>query len=168
MTNRLRIALVASLLAPCLTGCGLISFDIGQDIPAQTVPGSPVGALVPASLFSIPLNIDIASEVASHGTGPAKSVTLSSLTLTVTQPAGGTFDFLTSITISISASGLPDQQIAALAPVPGTATISIPPTPGVNLLPYINAGATIKASAAGHLPAQDTTFTGHVVVTVHV
>jgi len=52
--------------------------------------------------------------------------------------------------------------------VPGTASISIPPTGGVDLLPYINAGASITAKASGHMPAADTTFVGTVVVTVHV
>jgi hypothetical protein len=162
--------LIAPLAAALLFGgCGLVSFDVSQDIPAQTITGSPLGALLPASLFAIPMNVDLSSATASHGTGPASSVTLSSLTLTVTAPAGGTFDFVDSISIDLSASGLPDTEIAKLAPVPrGKNSISIPPTPGVDLLPYINAGATIKASASGHLPAQDTTFVGKVVVTVHV
>jgi hypothetical protein len=50
----------------------------------------------------------------------------------------------------------------------GQKTISIPPTPGVDLLPYIKAGANISASGSGHLPSQTTTYNGHVTVTVHV
>jgi hypothetical protein len=120
----------------------------------------------------VPVNVDINSETAGHGTGPAKSATLSSLTLTVTSPAGGTFDFITSIAITVSSSAdpsLPEQQIAKLEPVPATTTISIPPSPpNVNLLPYVKAGATVKATASGHLPSQDVTFDGKVVITVHV
>lgn len=78
------------------------------------------------------------------------------------------FDFVDSIAISISAAGLPDIEIARLQPVPGAASISIPPDGGVDLLPYINAGATIAASASGHMPVSDTTFAGKVVATVHV
>jgi len=63
---------------------------------------------------------------------------------------------------------LPETKIAELKPVPGTNKISIPPTPGVDLLPYIKAGAAIKATAMGHLPAQNTTIVGKVVITVHV
>jgi hypothetical protein len=154
-----------------LPGCGLVSFDVSQDIPAQTVPGSPLGALLPASLFSIPMNIDIQSETAGHGTGPAHSVTLSSVSLTVTSPAGATFDFVSAISIKISSSGnpnLPEVEIGRLDPVPGTTSISIPPTGSVDLLPYINAGATITSTAAGHMPPSDVTFVGKVVVTVHV
>ena len=169
MTSRafVRIA-VTSILLGSASGCGLVSFDVDQDIPAQTVPGSPLGALLPVSLFAIPMNVDIKSETQGHGTGPASSVTLSSISLTVTSPTGATFEFVDSIIINVSAANLPDVEIARLEPVPGTTAISIPPKSGVDLLPYINAGATITASASGHMPASDTTFVGKVVVTVHV
>jgi len=160
--------LVAAALLTGPSGCGLLSFDVSQDIPAQTVPGSPLGALLPVSLFAIPMNVDIRSETAGHGTGPANSVTLSSISLTVMSPSGATFDFVDSIVINISGPGLSEVEIGRLQPVPGTASISIPPTGGVDLLPYINAGATITAKASGHMPASDTTFVGTVVVTVHV
>jgi hypothetical protein len=157
-----------------LVGCGLVSFDVDQDIPATTIPGSPLAAVLPAgaSLFQLPLNIDINAATQGHGTGPARSANLKSLTLTVTVPSaapGNNFDFLDSIAISISASGQSDQEIAHLSPVPkGQTTISITPDSGVDLLPYIKAGANISATASGHEPAQDTTLIGHVVVTVHV
>jgi hypothetical protein len=166
-TNKGLTALVAAA-ALCGTGCGLVGFDVSQDIPAQTVPGSPLGALLPASLFSIPMNIDIEAETRGHGTGPASSVTLKSITFTVTSPAGATFDFVDSIAINISGGNLPQKEIARLDPVPGTTSISVPPSPGVDLLPYINAGATITATASGQMPTADTTFVGTVVVTVHI
>jgi len=164
-----RVFVAAALLASA-SGCGLLSFDVDQDIPAQTVPGSPLGALLPVSLFAIPMNVDISAETAAHGTGPASSVTLSSISLTVMSPSGATFDFVDSIAIRISAAdgSLPEIEIARLQPVPGAASISVPPEGGVDLLPYIKAGATITASASGHMPASDTTFAGKVVVTVHV
>ena len=165
-----RIGLAAAL-ATAVSGCGVLSFDVSQDIPAQTVPGSPLGAVLPVSLFAIPMNVDIQSETAAHGTGPADSVTLSSVSLTITSPAGATFDFVDSISITISSSAdtsLPEVEIGRLDPVPGTRSIIIPPTGGVDLLPYINAGASISAAASGHMPASDTTFVGKVVVTVHV
>jgi hypothetical protein len=171
MQSRRSLAVLVTL---ALLGCGLVSFDVDQDIPAQTIPGSPLAAVLPAgaSLFQLPLNIDINAATQGHGTGPARSANLKSLTLTVTAPSaapGNNFDFLDSIQIIISASGQSDQEIAQLSPVSkGQTTISITPDPGVDLLPYINAGATIKVTASGHEPAQDTTVVGHVVVTVHV
>jgi hypothetical protein len=151
-----------------LTGCGLASFDVSQDIPPQTIPGSPVGALLPDTLFSIPLNIDLKSTTAGHGTGPATSVKLSSITLTITSPSGGTFAFVDSISFTISARGAPDEEFARLQPVPATTTITIPPIRDVDLLDYINSGATITATVSGRAPAADTTFDGKVVVTVRV
>lgn len=172
MTFASRVAAAVSVLALAgAPGCGLIAFDVSQDIPQQTVPGSPLGALLPASLFAIPMNVDIQSATAAQGTGPAHSATLKSIALTITSPGGGTWDFVSSISISISSSGngnLPTVEIAKLQPVPGTATITIPPTSNVDLLPYINAGANITATASGHMPSSDTTFVGTVVVTVHV
>jgi hypothetical protein len=41
-------------------------------------------------------------------------------------------------------------------------------TPDVDLLPYIQAGADISATATGTQPAMDTSFDGHVTVTVHI
>jgi len=172
MIERMRSVAVAGLLVAFLSaGCGLVSFDVSEDIPEQTVPGSPLGALLPASLFAIPMDVDIQSETAARGTGPASSATLRSVTLTVTSPSGATFDFLTSISIRISSNGnssLSEIEIARLEPVPGTATIVIPPTGGVDLLPYVEAGATITATASGHMPASDITYVGTVVITIHV
>jgi len=161
---------VARFLLPLLAGCGLVSFDVSTDVPPQTIAGSPIGALVPATLFALPLNIDLAAATAARGTGPARSANLKSITFTIESPTGGTFDFLQSITISIAGNGgtLPEVQIAALQPVPGTNTISVPPTGGVDLLPYIKGGASLKATANGHLPTSNTTVTGKVVITVHV
>jgi hypothetical protein len=60
-------------------------------------------------------------------------------------------------------------EVANSAPVPrGATTLDFNIVPNVNLLPYINAGATISATATGTQPAQDTSFDGHVVVTVKI
>ena len=90
------------------------------------------------------------------------------MTLTVIAPPGETFAFLQSISLSIAAAGLPDQQIASLSPVPAQGTISLDPTPGVNLLPYIKSAATITATASGHVPARDVTFNGKLVITIKI
>jgi hypothetical protein len=169
VSTRRAVLLLAATLAS--GGCGIVSFDVGEAIPAQQIMGSPIGALLPASLFALPLDFDIQAETAARGTGPAKSANLKSLTLTITDPPDGTFEFLTSITITVAAANggaLPEVTIAELKAVPATKTISIPPKPGVDLLPYLKAGAAIKATATGHLPARTTTVGGNVVVTVHV
>jgi hypothetical protein len=161
-----RARLLLGFLA--LAGCGLVKFDIDEDIPAQTIQGSPIGALLPASLFSLPLHIDVDSSVKAHGTGVATSAYLKSLGFTVTMPAGDTFDFLDSISIKLAAPGLPEKEIAVLSPVPKATTIQLQPTPNVDLLPYLKAGPTMTATAGGHLPAHDVTFDGKLVVTIKI
>jgi hypothetical protein len=164
--TRARAHLLLGLLA--LAGCGLVKFDVGEDIPAQTIPGSPLGSLLPASLFSLPLHIDVDSSAKAHGAGVATSAYLKSLGFTVTMPAGDTFAFLDSISIKISATGLPEKEIATLSPVPSATTIQLHPTANVDLLPYLKAGPTITASAGGHVPAHDVTFDGKLVVTIKI
>src|SRR4029078_11126602 len=120
---------------------------------------------LPVALFAIPMNVDISSETAAHGTGPASSVTLSSISLTVMSPSGATFDFVDSIAIRIALAdaSLHEIKIARLQPVPGAASISVPPEGGVDLLPYIKAGATITASASVHNASCDSTFASKAV-----
>jgi hypothetical protein len=152
-----------------LAACGLVSFDVAQPIPEQTIPGSPVAALLPQGLFQIPLQIDLQSSIKAHGASAASSAQLKSLTLTVIDPAGETFGFLDSISITIAADGQPPRELASLSPVPKEATISLKPAPGVDLLPYIKAGAAnLNATVSGHAPARDIKLNGRVVVTIKV
>ncbi len=66
-------------------------------------------------------------------------------------------------------TGLTQAEVANLDPVPkGQTTLSFNIVPGVDLLPYINAGATITATATGTQPTQDTSFDGHVQVEVRI
>jgi hypothetical protein len=157
------------IAAALVLACGLVSFDVERPIPEQSVPGSPIAALLPEGLFQIPLQIDIESSVKAHGASAASSAHLKSLTLTITDPPGETFGFLDSITITIAADGQPTRELATLSPVPKAGTISVTPTPGLDILPYVKAGATnLKASAAGHAPSRDLKFNGKVVVNIKV
>jgi hypothetical protein len=156
------------LLAAAAAGCGLVSFDVEQPIPEQTIPGSPLGALLPPGLFSLPLQVDLESSTKAHGTGAASSAHLKALTLTITDPPGETFAFLDGITITISAAGQTPRQIATLMPVPKTSSIDLKPEPNVDLLPYIKSGATISATATGRTPARDVKLNGKVVINIKV
>lgn len=149
-------------------GCGLVSFDVEQPIPEQTVQGSPLGTLLPAGLFSFPLDIDLEASTKAQGTGPAQSAELKAISLAITAPAGETFDFLDTLTIKVSASGQPEREVARLGNVPPQANISLEVVPGVDLLPYIKAGSTLKAEASGSMPRQTVRFNGKVVVRVKV
>jgi hypothetical protein len=151
-----------------VAACGLVSFDVEQPIPEQTIPGSPLGALLPPGLFSLPLQVDLESSTKAHGTGAASSAHLKALTLTIIDPPGETFAFLDGITITIAAAGQPQRQIASLMPVPKASSIDLKPDANVDLLPYIKAGATISATATGRTPARDVKLNGKVVITIKV
>jgi hypothetical protein len=160
-----------ALAVTLVTGCGIIPFDVDQDIPEQRVTGSPLGGVLPSFLSApVPLMIDLKAETQKRDTGPAKSANLKALRFRAT--SSGNFDFLDEIHIYIDAqsqSSLGKKEIARLAPVPkGQTTLELQVLDGVDLLPYINAGAEISATASGHQPTMDFTYDGHVTITVHI
>jgi hypothetical protein len=155
-----------------LFSCGAVSFDVDQDLAQQTVPGSPLGGLL-GSFVANPfkLNIDINSEVQKRGTGPAKSAQLKSLSLAITPHSApvGNFDFLTEAHLFVEGNGVAKVEVANITSVPkGATTLDFNITPNVDLLPYINAGGDITATASGTQPAMDTSFDGHITVTVKI
>lgn len=174
MKTRITSLFLLSLLTLC--SCGLISFDVGQSIAEQRVPGNSLGGLLPSFLpTSIPLMIDIKSETEKRNTGPASAAYLKSLTLRATprDNPSGSFDFLKEVRIFIAQRGgggsLPKIEIARLVPVPtGQTTLKFEIIPDVNLLPYINAGAEITSTASGSAPTRDFTFDGAIEVTIKI
>lgn len=173
MTLRTSVCAVVSV---ALTACS--GFDIEEPIPEQRVKGLLLGGLL-SELFvePIPLDIDIAAETAARDTGPAQSVTLESFTLAVTPTAVSSgdsddFDFIDAITVQVESrragSALPPGIVATLDPVPrGVQEISLTPTE-LDLLPYVEEGARIRASVRGSTPPDDVTIDGTVVLTVEV
>ncbi|HVR61097.1 MAG TPA: hypothetical protein VMU50_04315 [Polyangia bacterium] len=165
-------AVTCSLLltAAAAAGCGLISFDTTVDIGPSVVPGSPAAASGGATVMTM-TDIPIDKKNLPSNADLADSVKLSSLTLRVTAPAGATLDFLSSMTLTIfapAASGLPPRQIAIGTPDPGATEVTLKPTGDVDLLPYIQAGAVVRAVGTGRSPAADTTLAGKAVLTVSV
>lgn len=153
-------------------GCGVIQFDVEQLLPEQRVSGSPLGGVLPSFVPTpFKLNIDIKAESEKRGTGPASKAFLKELTLSVT-PAGapkGNFDFLDEVHIAIAAPSmaLAKVEIARKVPVPKSAVVlNFDLVPDIDLLPYINAGAELTATATGRQPPADVTFEGKVVVNV--
>ncbi|MEW5737659.1 MAG: hypothetical protein AB1938_01970 [Myxococcota bacterium] len=159
-------------LAFFLASCGAIRFEVEQAISEQRVPGSPLGGILP-DFFPNPfrLTIDVKAETEKRGTGPATAAFLKSLTLNAT-PAGnpsGTFDFLDEVHVFVEAPGLSRVEVATLKPVPkGQTSVSFTIVPDVNLLPYVNAGATMSTTATGTQPARDFTFDGKAVFEVRI
>jgi hypothetical protein len=158
------------LLLVCLsTGCGITDFDITQAIPSETVAGSPLPGPL-ASLFAIPLDLDISQQIKSMDTGPISSVNLHSLTLTITS-TGSDWSFVNEIDVYVSStkSGttLPKVEIAHVTS-PGMVTVMrfvVDAT--IDLDPYINEGSEVAGQGMGQAPMMNVTYDGEGVFTVH-
>lgn len=178
------LARFALLSVVALGGCGILPFEVGQDIPEQRVPGSvnPLVGLLPDFLQTpVPIAVDLKSETAKRNTGPATSVVLKSLTLSITpheRPATS-FDFLDSVHVFVEAQparGLPRRELAYLDPAPrGQTTVTFVIVPGVELLPYVqsdesdpDARARMTAEARGTQPRTDLTYDGHLVLEIKI
>jgi hypothetical protein len=148
-------------------GCDLAAFDVTENVPAQTIPGNPADGVSPTVLT---VSQALTQNDLPGGSGFITAVTLKSATFTITAPAEGTFDFVDSLTLSIvspSNQVLTETQIAVGHPTPRSSTLALEPIGGVNLLPFVRAGALVNATGAGHQPTIDTTFEGQIVLTVH-
>ena len=170
MFEPMRRALLFSILAGCNFNLSSVAaFDIPYDIPAQTVPGNALanqaGVAVDFSLPPFPINVDVAQQAKNNGVGGVIStVTLTSLSLTITQ--GTCFDFANSLTITVSStkSGSSLQPaVIATGSSPGCVTTWNLTPSNVNLKPYLDEGAQATPSGNGVPPAADETFTGHLV-----
>lgn len=163
------------LAAFALTGCSVLDFDIGQNIPEQMVQGSQIPGPL-AALFPIPISLDLQSQIKAQNTGPIDSVSLSSLELTITmtdEPSGDTDDwsFVTSVDVFVestkSGSTLPKAKIASVSMPGAVKTMTFTVDSSVNLKPYVDEGSQVDSSGSGTAPSDDVSYNGHAVFTVH-
>jgi hypothetical protein len=164
-----------SLLFVLVSGCGIADFDITEDIAEQRVAGSPLPGPL-ATLFPLPLEIDISAKIKAMHTGPIDRVTLSSLRLRITdtaRPPGDQDDwsFVEEIRVYVASSkagsGLPRVELAHVASPGAVTVLDFAIVPGVNLDPYINEGSIVQGESRGTLPPDDVTYDGRAVFTVH-
>ncbi len=133
-------------------------------MPAQTVQGTGVPTPL-APLFPLPLSLDLSSKIKAMNTGPIKSVTLSSLELTITKPTDGSMDwtFVDQIDVYVestkSGTTLPKAKIATVSKPTGL-KMTFTVDGSVNLKPYVDEGSQVDSSGTGHAPASDVTYEG--------
>ena len=158
-----------------VAGCGVADFDIDQDIVEQQINGSALPGPL-AALFPIPLDFDISAKIKEMETGPIDSVTLSSLELSITATAetGGDTDdwsFVDSIHVFVksskSGSTLPRVEIANVASPGAVRVMKFHVESGVDINPYVNEGSVVEAESSGTVPADDVSYDGQAVFTVH-
>jgi len=167
-----------ALFATCTVlagGCGVTDFDISQDVPEQQIAGSPLPGPLGA-LFPIPLSLDLSAEIAKRDSGPIDSVTLSGLSLAITatdRPGGDADDwgFVAEIHVFVKSSAqgstLPRVEIASARQPGAVTTLEFDVDTGVNLKPYVDEGSIVEGSGSGDAPADDVSYDGKGVFTVH-
>ena len=165
-----------SVLTMSLAACsGIADFDIEQPIPEQRVQGSPIPGPLQV-FFPLPLDLDLSAKIKKQTTGPIDSVTLASLELKITdtsRPAGDSDDwsFVQEIHVFVkssqSGSRLPRVEIAHVSAPGAVTTMNFVVEDSVNLDPYVNEGSVIDTEGRGTLPADDVSYAGTGVFTVH-
>ena len=136
--------------------------------------GSPLPGPL-AVLFPLPLDLDLAAEIEKRDSGPIDSITISSLSLSITdpaRPAGDTDDwtFVDSIRVFVKSSrqgsSLPRVEIASVSS-PGAVTTLTFQVTDVNVKPYVEEGSIVESEGRGTLPADDVSYNGAAIFTVH-
>jgi hypothetical protein len=146
------------------------AFDV--KVTAQTsVAASPLPLGVLPLNFADFASLDLSNTQDFKNQGISKdeiqSVKLKSAILTVTAPAGGTFDFVNSLEFDVSAQGQSQQRLAQLSPVPRSSTTVTLTVDGVELAPYVSAPSmAVTTNASGSPPSQDTTVQADLVFKV--
>lgn len=162
-------------LALLVTGCGITDFDLSQPVPEQRVQGSGIPAPI-AGLFPLPLNLDLSAQIQKQTTGPIDSVTLSRLTLDITdtdRPSGDddTWEFVDEIHVfvrsSVEGSSLPRVEIASVVEPGAVTSMEFDVESSVDLKPYVDEGSVVESEASGTIPTDDVSYDGEGVFTVH-
>ncbi len=158
-----------------VASCGIADFDLDQPLPEQRIDGSNLPGPL-ASLFQIPVTLDLEAEIQKRTTGPIDSVTLTSLSLDITTtdlPSGDRDDwsFVEEIHVFVrssqTGSALPRVEIARAASPGSVPTIEFEIVPGVDLKPYVDEGSVVESTGRGRVPEDDVSYDGLAVFTVH-
>jgi hypothetical protein len=160
---------LAALMLIAVAGCSVADFDVTRAIPSETIAGT--GSLPSATSpdTAQPLDVPLHQVVDSSSTGFVNSIYLSDLTLDI--HSTGDWSFVQSMDLYIastmSGTTLP-KVVVASASAPGAVTkLNLAITPDVDLVPYINEGAVLTATATGTQPSHDVTLDGQFTLHVH-
>lgn len=168
-----RRTLLGTLALGMLVCCNSVdNFDVPVDaettIPAATI----LDQLLEPFSFGALESIDFTQELKNQGVSKSDvdSVHLKSFTLTITGPAGQTFDFMDSISFSVETDGQAKTLVAKLDSIPKGATkIDLTVETGLELAPYVVApNMRMTTSVQGKRPMQETKIAAHLVFDLDV
>jgi hypothetical protein len=164
-----RYQVVACALSiAAVAACGLMDFDLLEQIPPHTVYGNPVTT----SGATFTLGLDFSQDPIGSA-GPFSSVHLKSMTLSLDPSSGeSSFDFLEEVRVHIASSRentlLKEVEIAQVTVPRGVQTLRLTAHTDVDLLPYIQEGRVVHFLATARLPKRDAVFIGVAVFRVGV
>jgi hypothetical protein len=173
----LSVGLLAALLL--MSSCSsLLSFDVDSTGTATIQHGPPGAGLIGGALpgFNGFDNFNVSQTQAFKNNNTNKdhisSCRLTRLRLTVTAPSaspGNDLSFLTSIEFYISAPpNLPEQRIAHSTTLPAGQSVVDLAIDDTDIASYAKADSfSIKTTATGHAPAQDTTVRADLTLNIH-
>lgn len=135
-------------------------FNLGPYKTSITIPGTSTPGQILDSLFSgsVPTNSEATFSGNSTGKDHIEKITLKEMTLRVTDPANGNFNFLKSVTVYISADGLPQKEIATKTTIANGLNVIDMDESGEDIKDYLSA-ASFKLKTKVEFdgtPAQDT------------
>lgn len=168
---------LASFFAPLamalVTGCGGIdNFDVPIDAKATIPAGTVLDQLLDPLSFGGLESIDLSQDLKNQGVAKSDvdSVQLQTFSLSISAPAGQTFDFMDSVSFFVETEGQPKALVAKLDPVPqGAAKIDLGVESGLELAPYVIAPSMrMTTSVVGKRPMEQTTIAAHLVLDIDV
>ncbi len=181
------LVLAAFLCAGCTSDWARYTFDVDEDIPEQTIPGSALGGTLTGGPSPVSVNFRAEQEYQQQDFDNVDRVIIKTLTLSITanstNPARDAIEnglpddwsFLQSMDIFIEATvnGVPSSERVAFLPsgdaqfAAGNTTLNFQCT-RVDVLPYFEAPGSYKLriSATGSVPPDDVIFNGRVVAEV--
>lgn len=176
-----RVACLLIILCVGLAACRKIKnlATITAHIPYDydlTIPGYidtvniPVGTGLDIALPPIAVQTNSSENLAKYHTSSSKivDVKLSTLSIRIIQPPGANFNFVSSMSAYLSASGLPEIQVASINAIPhGVDSIALTCS-DTDLKNYFLADM-IYIKLQGHfnsIPPPNTTFRIHTVFTL--
>jgi hypothetical protein len=171
--NRRIFFLIGTLALGLLTGCSNIdNFDVPVDAKATIPAATILDQLLDPVSFGALESIDFTQELKNQGVtkSDVDSVHLKTFSLTIPAPAGQTFDFMDSVSFSVTTDGQPTALVAKLDSVPKGATkIDLKAETALELAPYVVAPSMrMTTSVKGKRPTQETTIAAHLVFDIDV
>ncbi|TPE40268.1 hypothetical protein [Pontibacter mangrovi] len=116
------VLLLAVVASACEKIEDLLTFYVNEEETFTIDSGFPLGALVPATPFTVTTNSEETFKNNKTRAALVKNVSLNRLELTITDPKEENFDFLKRIELYISSENEPELKIAYLDEVPEGAT----------------------------------------------